>query len=435
MSASATAWLAADAALPQRDVLLDGDVIAGRIGRLMGGARSPTIGRCDRVRVNYQIGKSLRVLYRVEMAGSSLTISARASRDGRGQRIYHEARAAALPGAGVGAVFYDADLDTVFWVFPSDRKIAGLATMANGDLSQCDGLPVVWQSTRLMAYAPEKSATLACLDEGSSIVAYAKVSATDQTRHDYERYQTLHESVGTNPHLRLPRTLAYLPQHRVLVVEAIDGRRMDDPTGAVALQDAARFGAALATFHALRPREAPEFTRFASSRLTEARRLVVSVRPDVEDLADALVSELVSRQPCEPDTPVCLHGDVHPKNAIVTDRQIALIDVEDLAIGPAAADLGSFLASLHYLRRGTRLDTGTHDAVARAFLLGYASVRPLPTRAALRWHTSAALFIERVLRAVTRVRPLGLLHLPELLGDAGELLMDNEDDFEPRALP
>jgi tRNA A-37 threonylcarbamoyl transferase component Bud32 len=438
MTPSATMLLARDAALPQRDALLDTGVVAGRIGRLMSAAGPVTIERCDRLRVNYQIGKSLRVLHRVDVAGTSWTISARAFRDGRGHRACHEARAGALPCDGVRPVFHDAELDTVFWVFPNDRKISRLAAVASGDLSPRDGLPLVWQSARLMAYAPEKSATLACLDERGRIVAYAKVSAHDQTERDYHRYRALQESVTRNPrnpHLRLPRALAYLPNYRLLLLEAIDGRRMDDATGARKVQDATRFGAALAAFHELTPRGAPGLTRFASDRLIEARRLVAHVRPDVEDLADALVCDLISRPPDATEL-VCLHGDVHPKNAIVTDREIALIDVEDLATGPAAADLGSFLAGLLYLWRGARLAAETHDTVASAFLVGYASVRPLPTRAALRWYTSAALLIERILRALTRVRPLGLLHLPELLGDARALLTDShDDDLEPRALP
>ncbi len=136
--------------------------------------------------------------------------------------------------------------------------------------------------------------------------------------------------------------------------------------------------------------------------------------------------ELIARQPDDTEAPVCLHGDVHPKNAIVTDRGIALIDVEDVAVGPAAADIGSFLAALVYLRRGARLASHTDDGVARAFVLGYGSVRPLPARAALRWHTAAALLIERIFRAVTRVRPLGLLNLPELVEDARALLTERQ---------
>jgi aminoglycoside phosphotransferase len=423
MSLSATTWLAPDAALPQRDALLDTGVIGSRIGRLISGADPVTIERCDRLRVNYQIGKSLRVLHRVDIAGASWTISARAFREGGGRRAYDEVRDAALPAAGIRPVFYDAELDTVFWVFPHDRKLAGLAAVANGELPAGDGLPGVWRSTRLTAYAPEKSATLACLDDSGAIVAYAKVSAHDRAEHDCRRYRALHESAAGNPCLQLARTLAYLPEYRVLFVEAIAGRRMNDPAaGGDSVQDAARLGAALGAFHDLTPTDAPDFTRFAPDRLAEARRLVACVRPDVWGPADALVRELISRQPEANEAPVCLHGDVHPKNAIVTDRGVALIDVEDLAIGPAAADLGSFLASLLYLRCGGRFDDGTHEAVARAFLRGYRSMRPLPASAALRWHTAAALLIERIFRSVTRIRPLGLCHLPELLGDAHALV-------------
>jgi hypothetical protein len=65
--------------------------------------------------------------------------------------------------------------------------------------------------------------------------------------------------------------------------------------------------------------------------------------------------------------------------------------------------------------------------VARAFLRGYASVRLLPARQSLTWHIAAALLIERILRAVTRVRPLGLSYLPELIDDAHALLTDGDD--------
>jgi hypothetical protein len=426
MSVPATAWLAADPALPQRDALLDTGVVADRIGRLIDGATPLTVERCDRLRVNYQIGKSLRVLHRADIAGTTWTISARAFRDGRGRRAYHEAGTAAVPCAGVRPVFYDAELDTVFWVFPNDRKLPGLGAVADGELSRQAGLPRPWRSTRLMAYAPEKSATLACLDGAGTVVGYAKVSAHDQAGRDYHVYRALSESIAGSPHLRLPRPLAHLSQCHLLLIEAIDGRRMDEPAGVDGAQDAAGFGAALAAFHALEPHDAPPFTRFASVPLSNARHLVACVRPDVADSTDALVRELMLRRPEQPGTPVCLHGDVHPKNAIVTDRAVALIDLEDLAIGPAAADIGSFLAALVYQRRGARLSATAHEAVTRAFLLGYASVRELPTRESLRWHTAAALFVERILRAVTRVRPLGLCHLPELLGDAHALLTDGD---------
>jgi len=435
MSVSAATWLAPDSAVPQRDALLDTRVVADRIGRLIGVGGPTPIERCERLRVNYQIGKSLRVVHRVEAARENWTIAARTYRDDRGERAFDEARAAAVRCGEVRPVFYDANLNTVFWVFPNDRKIKGLPALANSRLLSAGALPRQWTSCRLMAYAPEKSATVACLDDAGAVVAYAKCFAGDDGARDYAMYQALNQSADRSPHVRLPRPLAYVPRCRVLIVEAIAGRRMADLAGdADAIEDAARLGTALAGFHGLTPIEPRPFTRFANDRLLEARRLIACVRPDVANLAEALMRELIARRRDRSEPPSCLHGDVHPKNAIVADGLVVLIDVEDLAVGPASADLGSFLAALIYLRRGERITADRYKAMAHAFLSGYTSVRELPSLAGLMWHTAAALLVERVLRAVTRVRPLGLLHLPELLGDAHALLTkDHDDDLGPRA--
>ncbi len=243
MTLSPTTRLMADAALPQRDALLDVRIVADRIGRRMGVGSPVAVTRCDRLRVNYQIGKSLRVLHRVDVGGARWTIAARAFRDGRGERAYEEVRDMAVPCGAVHPVFYDAGLDTVFWVFPNDRKIAGLAAAASGEFADNSGPSGRWHSTRLVAYAPEKSATLACLDESGAIIAYAKVMAHNQAEHDYARYRTLCNAIDGNPWLRLPLTLAYLPQYRLLLIEAITGRRMHDPAaGEIAVQDAGRLG-------------------------------------------------------------------------------------------------------------------------------------------------------------------------------------------------
>ena len=436
MSVSAATWLAPDSAVPQRDALLDARVVGDRIGRLIGVGGPTTIDRCERLRVNYQIGKSLRVVHRVEAAGGHWTIAARTYRDDdRGARAFEEARAATVRCGNVHPVFYDAGLNTVFWVFPNDRKVTGLAALADGPTWLSGTLPRAWVSSRLAAYAPEKSATVALFDDAGGVVAYVKFFAGDEGERDYAIYHALDESANGNPHVRVPRALAYVPQCRALVLHAVAGRRMADPASdAEAVDDAVRLGTALAGFHGLTPIEPRPFTRFASDRLLEARRLIVRVRPDVTNLAEAFVRELITRRPERQDPPCCLHGDVHPKNAIVADGPVVLIDVDDLAIGPASADLGSFVAALMYLRRGQRITGNTYKAMARAFLSGYASVRALPPLASLRWHTAASLFVERVLRAVTRVRPLGLSCLPELLGDAHALLTKNhDDDLDPRA--
>ena len=118
----------------------------------------------------------------------------------------------------------------------------------------------------------------------------------------------------------------------------------------------------------------------------------------------------------------CLHGDVNFRNALLENGRVALIDLDQVASGPPAAELGSVLASLRYggvvglLRRSIVQELGA------SLLSGYSELRPAPGEGALRAYTAAALLGERALRVVTRVRPEGLRRLPALLAEASEVL-------------
>jgi Ser/Thr protein kinase RdoA (MazF antagonist) len=118
---------------------------------------------------------------------------------------------------------------------------------------------------------------------------------------------------------------------------------------------------------------------------------------------------------------VCLHGDVHPKNGILLERGVALIDLDQASLGPAAADLGSLLAALRYEQHIGLLTRADERALSDAFLAGYRQIAKLPEAESLRWHMAAALFAERAFRAVSRIRLRGLQSLPELLNDVQRL--------------
>ena len=309
--------------------------------------------------------------------------------------------------------------NTVFWVFPNDRKIAGLAAVADGELSRRDGLPRVWQSTRLMAYAPEKSATLACLDARRR---HRRLREGVGPRSGRARLPPISSALTNRSsailYLRLPRPLAYLPQYRLLLIEAIDGRRMNDPAGGDAVRDAAGLGAALAAFHALEPPDAPVFTRFAPARLSDARRLVAAHSPRCRGLgrcARARADRAATRRP---------RGRPSAFTATCTRRtRSSPIEASRSSTSriwqsdPRRPTSEAFWPRWSTCGAAHVSPADTHEAVARAFLLGYASVRPLPARAALRWHTAAALLIERIFRAVTARAAAGATaHLPELRG-------------------
>lgn len=411
--------LAPDPMIPQRDVLLDTATMIPRLARRLGVRRPLLMTQGERIRAKYRIGESLRLLHRLQVDGRWLMVASRTFPAGRSTEVYQRAAAQAVACEGLCPVMHDADLHTVFWTFPNDRKVANLSVLVHTPppLRSLLGLP--WNDSRLVAYAPEQSATAQCLDEHGAILAYAKVYAGDEVSTAYWTYQRLGSYLpADHPHLTLPRALACSEAYRTLLVKPIVGPRLLDLRGTTLQTALHRLGAALATLHTLVPPEGRRFTRLDVPHLQQAAHLLSLMRPDVQEYAETLAHALQSRWAGLDEPLVCVHGDVHFNNVIVTAERIALIDLDQVAVGPAAADLGGVLARLRYACCLGFLSEGTRDALSRVFVGGYASVRQPPHPAALRWYTAAALLVERALRAVNGLRPLGLCHLEALLADA-----------------
>jgi aminoglycoside phosphotransferase len=422
VTATATQRLAIDAALPQRDLLLSLDVIAERLADRLA-VQGLSAERCERIRANYQIGKSLRLVHRLDLAGGSVVVAARAFKQGRSAAAFRDALATAVPCGSLPPVAHDPELETVFWTFPNDRKILTLPEVSRAPERFESLVPHSCLETRIVAYAPEKSATLQVVNRSGVAVGYAKVCARDQGLRDYQIYERLWRAVPPgHPYLAVPRPLTYDAARRTLLLEAVNGRRLADFADGRTAADVHRLGSALASFHSLDGFGTSPFGRFSADRLREAADALAALRPDVAALAAALVRDLLERRPEDADDLVLLHGDVHPKNAIFTGDRVTLIDVEDVATGPAAADLASLLAGLDYLVIAGRLDEAAHGELSDAFLTGYDCVRARPSVRSLQWHRAAALLVERAYRAVTRLRPLGLQHLNALLAHAHRVL-------------
>jgi tRNA A-37 threonylcarbamoyl transferase component Bud32 len=416
--------LAPDRAVPARDLLLDADEMAARLSRLLAVDGPLAIDRYERGRVKYKVGDSLRVVHELHVDGEPQLVASRTFADGRSAAVYERARTSAHAScASLPGVAHDPDLQTVFWTFPNDRKLATLGALAPAAVARLLRRPVA--RTVLAAYAPEKSATVACLDGGSGrAVAYAKVYASAaEAAAGHRAHAELFARLGTrHPGLRLPAVLAYSPPDRMLIVEALAGARIDTLDGAPLVDAMRAFGAALATLHALPvPLGLRRFVRLAPRAQGRAAELIALARPDVAVTAARLAGELAGRPPAPDGPPVCLHGDLHLKNGLSQDGRVALIDLDQAGSGPAAADLGSAIAGLRYeaILDG---DAARAETLEHALLDGYGSQRALPDGAALRWHLAAALLSERALRAVNRIRPDGLAHLASVLAEARTVL-------------
>jgi aminoglycoside phosphotransferase len=414
MTVSPRMLLAEDPSVPQRDRMLDADLVGLRLPALLGveGAE-----RCEVARVKYKVGESLRVLFRVRIGNVEHFVSARTFRRTRAREVFDRESARVAAVGTLRAVAYDEDLSAVFWTFPHDRRIERLAALASlTSVPTTEGEQACAES-RVVAYSPEKCAIARCVDAAGETLAYAKVYAGDEGREVRRVYDSLTRAVPENP---LPRVTGY--SDRTLFLEPIVGRRIADLEGEELVRGFQGFGAALATLHSLpAPTIAPS-ERLSPGSLQTAARVVGRARPDVASLAARLADDLERRRMPSNERPVCLHGDVHPKNALLRDEGVALVDLDQAGTGLAASDVGSLLAGLRYGRLVGSFSTSVERTLGRVFLDGYATVRPLPDSSSIRWHTSAALLVERSMRAVTRVRVPGLAHLPGIFVSAVETL-------------
>lgn len=387
--------LAPDPAVPRRDALLRPETMAGVLSqRLLEGV---PVESCERVYVKYRVGESLRVVYRFD---GHYVAARTGKRDG-------------IAAPEVGAALYP---------FPHDRKLPALAALEHVPQRLLDRSV----TTHLVAYAAEQSATAECRDEHGRVLAYAKVHRDGAERRGYDL-------LASQATVRVPRVLA--AAEGVLLLEALEGHRLDHPTP----HSLDRLGATLASLHSLngdspplgsrrsRARKTgletpaeyikgdrPRLTRLYPERLETAAAVISKARPDVARAAERLLLRLLDRREDAEREVVCVHGDANLRNAILlASGEVALLDLEDVSYGPAAADLGQVLAGLIVTRT---------PRAAGSLLDGYATVAAPPDHAALRWYTAASLLARVALPAVSRFRPDVLARLRELL-DAGAALV------------
>ena len=399
-----------DPVFPRRDALLDPHQVGAYLSARL---QWRQVTRAERVRTTYRTGDSLRVLHRFEADGRVHAVSARAFRDGRSARALDKALASGeVLDAGV---VHGEPFEAVFWLFPSDRRLPALKRIEQARQALSARLPRQWAGSRLVTWAPENRATFACLDPSGEVFAYAKVGPGSTT--ERQLYAALHEALAaTGIPLRVPRALAFSEDHDTIVLDRVAGRRLAFTPG-----DMRGMGRALAHLHGLPLHGLPAYDRCTAASCRAAADLVIGAVPQVAGLIETLAREL-DRRGCPAAASGCLHGDVHPKNALADDSAVGLIDVEEMAWGARAADLGSLLARL-CSARALELETAerVHRA-AMALLDGYASIAPLPGMPELRWYLAAAMLVERAQRAVTRLNALALAHLDRLVAEGLRLL-------------
>ncbi|MEP7112048.1 MAG: phosphotransferase [Ilumatobacteraceae bacterium] len=411
----------ADPAVPSRDVLLDADSVAEQLGRIS--HQDSTIESVRLRRVKYRIGESLRVVYDVVADGRDFVMSARTFPNSAD--VFRTAEPDAERVLGMPGISHDSRNHAVWWTLPNDRKLRNVGTLLDPPVRVRRSSGVAWDQSRLVEYAPERSATARLFDAHGQISGYAKAYRDRDVLDVAKQYNRVAASVAFLDGVRTPRALGWARPDRILVLEPMRGRVWPQLPAEMRPLAMRQFGAALANIHGL-PNDFGRgpFQRYRLERVLNSAHLVAVARPDVAVAIDRLRDKLASGPP-QPGEIVCLHGDVHANNVMFHGDQVHMIDFDQGGSGVASADIGSMLASL----LTTQLidsDTAVHG-LGTAFLDGYSTVRPLPSDAELRWYAAAAVVAERAIRAVNRINHSTLSVLPELLNIAEAILARKRD--------
>jgi aminoglycoside phosphotransferase (APT) family kinase protein len=159
------------------------------------------------------------------------------------------------------------------------------------------------------------------------------------------------------------------------------------------------------------------------AKLRAVTPIVARCRPSCRETLRSVVDRLLAQAGTVPSLPLAtLHGDLHLKNFVIDDNQVAVIDLDNVCTGSPFQDLGSLIAGLHYLRALCRTSGQSLREPVESFLRAYErNVRwPVP-RPLVSWYVAAALITERAYRCVTRLKAGRLDLIDDLIAIADRI--------------
>lgn len=442
--------LAPDPALPHLPTALDAQAMGVRFAAQLAVEGTAVLTACRIDRVKYRPRRNCSVSYQLTLrdgSGSEFVqgvatrwCSSAAEAEQRHDKAQHRAHRASRAGP---ALSHERALDMVAAWLPNDLKLDALTALLDDDTLRERALPEVAQAlqpgarvrshrTTLVQWVPEQRACARVALQligphgvPSDSTLYVKTNAERSGAIAHGVMQALH----ANPRLLVPRSLAWQPAAGLHWQTAIEGRPLGGQNNALAPERAAQVGALIAQLHAT-PVPLPATRHISREDLTTRREvaaqaIAAALAPSqrasldpllrrLDDDADALVQ----------DRPATLHGDLHRFNLLVTaDDRLAVIDLDSVRCGPAALELGDWIAEAMFLALHDGRAAHSAGPSCRAMLQAYAhaSGRALPEEAALAWATAHQLLHQRAYRCVANLKPGRLALVPALLRTASAI--------------
>jgi aminoglycoside phosphotransferase (APT) family kinase protein len=145
-------------------------------------------------------------------------------------------------------------------------------------------------------------------------------------------------------------------------------------------------GAALATLHAKDSADLSCWTREAQTAdLFSLASEIGFICPHLARRADELARRLATPLAAAPDMRCSLHGDFSANQVLVSDEDVAIIDLDWACHGDPADDLGNFLAQAERIALRGDMSSSRVELLREALLKGYAQATKgsLPERIGL----------------------------------------------------
>ncbi len=437
-----------DPELPQLAIALDPIAMADVFAAASRLHRGSLLETCRIDRVKYRPRRNCSVSYRLQLRdadGRSFEqrVAARFCRAGESASRYRIAAANPLTTSMAGPTLtHSPALDMLAHWLPNDARIAAVAHLFDAERLRSRWLPALVdvltegrgrlldQSITVTQYVPENRVCarveLRLLTDRYAAAAlhtvYAKADAATRGAQTDAVMRTLTTSPAQRDgRLRTPRSLLWQPDAGLHWQEGLAGSALLDRGPQVDPAMAAAVGSQLAALHGTPVPTTRALTRVELiDRPRKAAALLALIEPRWRSRLARLVYALEIHAAGIDTLPeVTLHGDLHPRNILVDAGRLSVIDLDTVTRGPAAMDLGSWIA----------------DGLYRAVLAGYTAASAAPSRrafvaaylegssqavssATLAWSIAHHLLCERAYRAAVNLKPGRWATVPTLLAMA-----------------
>ncbi|MFZ2650305.1 MAG: phosphotransferase [Burkholderiaceae bacterium] len=458
--------LPTDPALPQLPLALDTDLMAGVFERLVRERRPELrVQACVIDRIKYRPRRNVAVSYRLRLhdgqGGGEVEqlVATRFCASGESERRFANAHARApLDSVAGPAVSHVASLDLLATWWPNDSKLGTAAALLGGPPAARErvvgelvgaltgGRGQLASYTLALAQVVPEHRACARVDLSFS----AESGAARQTRTVYVKADVELRGGLTHAVMQALRRSEAQREGRLLTARpvlwqsdvglhwqmALPGVALLDAAPAVGAGASLRVGALLAALHSARtPAERCAGPIELWSRLQPVIQTLAAVEPLWEDELRGLERGLAEGADClRGEAPVTLHGDLHPRNILVTAQRLGLIDLDSVCQGAAVLDLGDWVADVLYRAMLGGQDLGAALARCRSFLSGYVAGGGAPvSETALAWSTANSLVCQRAWRAVVNLKPGRYALVEPLLRTASAIQRAASIDAAPRA--